>query len=135
MLNNKIVKNKTRVKILGNVLDQNLSWDFQLSNVLIPNLANRVRTLKLTAKFMDKKFRIQYSNAVFRSKLLFGIETWGGCSKSLISKVQLLQDKAARVAYGSRNPNKSDRQVQAELNWLPVVDEIRVATYKGCFQF
>ena len=129
-LDNKEVKNKTKVKILGNTMDQDLTWEDQLNKNLIPNLINRIRTLKLMAKYMNPHFRRQYTNAIFRSKMLFGIETWGGCLKGTISKIQNLQEKAARIAYGSQDPRKSNRQIQTELGWLPIVDKIKLATFK-----
>ena len=42
----------------------------------------------MTAKFLNPKFRMKYTNAIFRSKLLFTIETWGGCSNVLQNKVK-----------------------------------------------
>ena len=34
----------------------------------LPPLNNRVRTLKLTAPYLDQNFRKQYTNAIFKSK-------------------------------------------------------------------
>ena len=79
-LSGKEVKHRNNVKILGNMLDENLSWEGQLKKILIPSLSNRIRTLKAINKFLNPKFRKQYTNAVFRSKMFFGAETWGGPS-------------------------------------------------------
>ena len=44
-LGGKVLKSKTEVKILGNTLSSNLTWDRQVSNILIPALKNRIRSL------------------------------------------------------------------------------------------
>ena len=133
VLENKTVRHQRKVRILGNVIDEDLSWDKQMTSILIPQLANRVRTLKLTAKYLDRKFRRQYTTGVFRSKLLFGIESWGGCSKGLITKVQNLQEKAARIAGGREDEKKPILRIQKELKWLPIKTEIKIATFKQVY--
>ena len=64
--------------VLGNTLADNLSWDIHVQKVLIPVLRNTVHTLRIVNKYLQKVFRAQYTNSVFHSKLMFGIEPWGG---------------------------------------------------------
>ena len=45
---------------------------------MIPSLQNRIRTLRTINKYLDPKFRRVYTSSVFRAKLMFGLETWGG---------------------------------------------------------
>ena len=63
-LKGKKVVHSNSVKILGSVLDQNLSWDKYVESELIPQLANRVKTLSLVGKYMDPKFRKDYCSAI-----------------------------------------------------------------------
>ena len=74
----KVIKHKRNVTLLGNVMSDSLTWDSHVEKTLIPALNNRVRTLQMIAKYLNPKFRKIYVSAVFRSKLLFGVETWGG---------------------------------------------------------
>ena len=64
--------------ILGNTLAEDLSWNHHISTVVIPALANRVRTIKSVSKFLTPKFKAIFANSTFRSKLMFGMESWGG---------------------------------------------------------
>ena len=69
ILNNKV--------ILGNTISSSLTWEAHVSKVLLPQLTNMTQMLKLVAKYLPPGFRALYSNSVFHSKLMFGIETWG----------------------------------------------------------
>ena len=66
---------------------------------------------------MDQGFREVYSNATFRSKLMFGLETWGGSSKTTIAQVQRLQDQAAKLALPPKYTKLSARQ-REKSSWL-----------------
>ena len=91
-LKGKNVKYQKEMKILGNLLSENLSWEVHVKKILIPTLQNKIRTLKLVNKYLGKGFKAIFTNSIFRSSLMFGLETWGGVAKSLISKIP----KAAR---------------------------------------
>ena len=103
-LNDKIIKHKAEMIVLGNTLSDTLSWDTHVRSVVIPALTNRVRTLRNVAKYLKPGFKAQYANSVFFAKLMFGIESWGGAAQSLISKVQHLQDQASKLALPSKTP-------------------------------
>ena len=81
---------------------------------------------------MDPKFCQEYTGAIFRGKLLFVIETWGGVKSSTLDKVQSLQDKAAKIALSGLKINDclSRLSRQLRLNWLSVQDEVKLATFK-----
>ena len=59
---------------------------------------------------------------------MFALETWGGGSKSLIKRIQNLQDQASKLAIGKLHPKYSPSQRQTKLNWLPINDEITLST-------
>ena len=129
-LEGKTLKHKHKVKLLGNTLTQDLEWETQVKTEIIPNLRNRIRTLRIMTKYIPTKFRVQYITATFRSKLHFGLETWGGTQKTLISKIQSLQDQATKLALQDKNYNLTATQRQRLLNWLPVEQEIKFSTFK-----
>ena len=76
-LNEKVIKHKAEMVILGNTLSDTLAWDSHVRKTVIPSLTNRVRTLRHVAKYLRPGFCAQYANAIFCSKLMFGIESWG----------------------------------------------------------
>ena len=59
---------------------------------------------------------------------MFGIETWGGSPKSLLAKIQKLQNRATKLAVADNKVFKSDRQRHRELNWLDINEDIKYAT-------
>ena len=65
-------------------------------------------------------FKVQYVIAIFRSKLLFGTEMWGGADQTLLSKLQKLQDHASKIALGPHNYKLTNTQREDLLKWLPV---------------
>ena len=67
---------------------------------LINQLNMRIIVLRKLVKVSDNKFSTQLANAIFHSKLLYGIEIWGLCPKYLIKKIQVIQNKAARIVQG-----------------------------------
>ena len=66
----KIIKHSRTVKILDTTLNENLSWEDHVTKDLIPSLKNRIRTLKLTTRYMKEDFKRTYTNAIFRGKLM-----------------------------------------------------------------
>ena len=131
-LDGKIVKHSKNVTILGTVMSDNLTWDHHLENKLIPNLKNRIRSLRQTTKYMDRNFKKHYVNAVFRGKALFGIETWSGAKKSNINSIQKLQETAAKIALkGQKGMEKmSKSQRQKSLKWLSIQEEAKYAIFR-----
>ena len=77
-LGGKKVKHTKNIRILGNYLSDDLTWDHHVRSQLLPALQNRARTLRIVGKYMDMKFKKIYAQAIFKSKILFGAETWGG---------------------------------------------------------
>ena len=76
-MDRKLIKHSKSVKILGTTMDDNLTWDSHLKKEVIPELKNTICTMKLTTRFMDKMFKREYVNSIFRGKVLFRTETWG----------------------------------------------------------
>ena len=129
-LGGKVVKHKTSIKILGNIVSDDLSWNQHVKSELIPSLQNRARTLRIIGKFMDPKFRALYGQAIFKSKMIFGAESWGGAQQTLLTKVQSIQNRVVKNILGKEHYNKSLRQKHLILNWLSVKAEIEQSTHK-----
>ena len=131
-IDDKVIKHSSRMKVLGTVIGDDLTFVKHLKSELIPNLKNRLRTLRMTTKYISQEFKKLYTNAIFRGKVLFALETWGGAKKSLTQAVQKLQDKASILALkGVKNYDKlSPSQRNKKMNWLPISEEIQFSTAK-----
>ena len=77
-LKGKVVKHSKEMKVLGNLLSDQLTWEAHVRRILIPALINRIRTMRIMNKYLDRGFKAIYSNSTFRSRMMFGLETWGG---------------------------------------------------------
>ena len=116
--------------ILGNIISDDLTWEEHICKLAIPSLSNRVRTLKNIAPYMDLKFWKNYLNAIFHGKLTFAINVWGGAGKTFLSKVQCLQDRAAKVTLGHPARLKSASQRRQMLGWPSIQEEVNMGTLK-----
>ena len=99
----KPVKNSKQINMLGFMIDQNLKMNYHISQgrkSLINQLNLRINALRRLVRVSDQTFSINLANALFHSKLLYGIEIWGMCPKYLIAKIQVLQNKAAIIVHG-----------------------------------
>ena len=85
-LGGKVIQHQKEITILGNTLSQELTWNNHVNKILLPSLRNRTKTLKAVTKYLDKKFRVIFANFVFKSRMMFGLETWGGSLKLLGTK-------------------------------------------------
>ncbi|KAI5107668.1 hypothetical protein C0J45_1262, partial [Silurus meridionalis] len=112
------VTTSSTVKDLGVILDSNLSFNnhinqvtktafFHLRNISkLRNMLSISDAEKLVHAFMTS--RIDYCNALL-----------GGCPASLINKLQLVQNAAARVLTRSRKYDPIT-PILSSLHWLPV---------------
>ena len=95
-LNQTTIKESTKIKYLGILLDKNLSWNFHITELCkklscAVGMMYKMKNLCSTATLRS----IYYS--LFHSHLSYGIPVWGLAKTSLTQKVTLLQKKAIRV--------------------------------------
>ena len=134
-LEGKIVKHQKEVTILGNLISEKLTWESQIKKNVIPSLRNRVRTFRAVSKYMEAGFKARFANAIFRSKLMFGLKSWGGGPKTLINTIQTLQDQMTKLTIPKKYAEKHPRQRQKILKWLDIRNEIDRATHLQTFKF
>ena len=60
-------------------------------------LTTRINALKILSGVATFKSRLMVANGIFCSKLIFQISLWGGTEDFLLSSLQIVQNKAARV--------------------------------------
>ena len=68
------------IKILGTTINDNLDWSTHLekgTNSLFKSLKLRKNIIYHLSNNVSKQFAMQYSNAIFMSKLYYHIEVWG----------------------------------------------------------
>ena len=75
---------------------------------------------KKLVKVSERQFSINLANGIFMSKLLYGIQIWGLAAKYLLQKVQVLQNKAARITQGYSSYKLDTVTLLKHMNWLSV---------------
>ena len=100
-ISGKNLVHQKKMLILCNIISEDLTWDNHVKSIVIPALANRARSLKLSTCYMDRKFKKLYSTAIFMGKMTFAIDAWAGANKTLLSKVLALQDRVAKATLGN----------------------------------
>ena len=109
--------------MLGITVESNLKMNHHVAigqSSLINQLNMRLISLKKLVKVSDVKFSIQLANALFHSKLLYGIEIWGLCPKYLLQKIQRLQNKAARITLGISARSLDSATLLRKMNWMSI---------------
>ena len=129
-IHGKTVHHQSQLTILGTIFSQDLKWEQHIKSLVIPQLSFRLRTLKNVAGYMDQKFKQTYASAIFRGKLIYSIDAWGGASQTSLTKIQTIQDKAAKFILGPKAAKKSTEQRRQILKWPSIQQEIRLSTLR-----
>ena len=95
-LNQKTIKEATKIKYLGIYLDKNLSWTTHISE-LCKKLSCAVGMLYKMKNLCSTSTLKSIYYSLFHSHLTYGISVWGLAKTSLTQKVFLLQKRAVRV--------------------------------------
>ena len=66
--------------------------------------------------------------------MLYGIEAWGGSKKTVLNKIQSLQNQVTKLVLGRKHPRLSVNQRQRLMKWLPITKEVELATNKQTFK-
>ena len=77
---------------------------------------------------MDKQMKINYTNAIYRGKYLYGIYNWGGCGNTEMSILQRLQNKVMKLAIGKEAINMNQDQLLQRMQWRSMQQEVEYFT-------
>ena len=94
-------------KFVGIRLDENLSWDHQVSHVH-SKLASGCFAISTAKNFLPRNIRLTMYNSFFRSHCEFGILAWGGIKASKLHKITMLQKKCVRNVIGRGHRSHCD---------------------------
>ena len=109
-------------KDLGVILDNNLTYDEHITKT-VSSCMSCLGQISRTKHVFDKRTLLTIINALVFSKLFYCSNVWANTSKSNISKLQGIQNFAARIATGTRKYDHIT-PVLKELKWLPVATQL-----------
>ena len=122
----KMITDKNYTRILGSNLKNNLSWDAHLltgEKAILPATRRILGALGTLRQHLSKKAKLKLVNALVISKILYVVSLWGNTCPSILKKVQVQMNAAARLVL---NMKKSTRQVTLmdNCNWLNISELI-----------
>jgi hypothetical protein len=99
------IKQVNYTKSLGVFIDHNLSWNIHIEK-LCKKIASGIGALKRTRPFVPYHTLLSIFNSLVQLHFDYCSVVWGNCSKTFSTKLQKLQNRAARIiTYSSFNVN------------------------------
>ena len=132
-IENQVIQNADQQKLLGVIIDENLSWDKQINAVCL-NITRRITLMKLLSKYIDQANIKLYYNPYILPIMDYGCLIWGWCTKTNTLRILKLQKRAAWIIL-SADITTPSRNMFSELNWLTfpkrVLYHSRAMVYKA----
>ena len=116
------IRFKSVVKNLGIFLDSEMSYDDQVKSVVSKSFFS-IKTISRVKSFLTSKEKCTLLTALVLSKLDFCNSLYYGINSSLLDKLQIVQNSAARLVFNKRKFDHSTGLL-FQLHWLPVRDRI-----------
>ena len=111
-------------KLLGIVIDPNLSWDLHIK-YLIKTLNSRICLLKRAKAYLTIECRRILFNALIKPILEYCCTVWGNCSVENLQRLLRVQKRCARLILDA-TIYESSVELFDKLGWLPIDDIVRV---------
>lgn len=108
------------VKLLGLWLDCTLSWSDHI-NVIVAKTGRAAAIPRKCAPFLNSQLFRQVVCSLVLCHLDYCSVVWSAASDSLLKKLQVAQNKAARLVLGC-SPRTSVAEMHKRLTWLRVKD-------------
>ena len=119
---NEIIEPIYSEKLLGGLISNDLKFNEHIRNnekSLYRLLINRINALRKVSSISSFKTRKMLADGLVMSLLINLITVWGGCTGYLLTMIQTLQNRAARIVTksGWRTPVK---EMLLQCGWLSV---------------
>ena len=95
-INNEKLKQIENVKYLGLSIDSKLQWHNHINNVC-KTVTKKLGMMNRTSQYVNKETLVQIYKSFIMPSFDYADTVWHGCSKYLQHKLQVLQNRAARI--------------------------------------
>ena len=109
------IKQVNVTKSLAVYIDQNLSWNIHIEK-LRKKIAGGIGALKRTRPFVPGDTLLSIFNSLVQPHFDYCSVVWGNCTKTLFTKLQKLQNRAARIITYSSYAVNADLLIE-KLGW------------------
>lgn len=121
-INNISVKQVEDAKLLGLIIDNKLSWDKHINSRIV-KMGNSLSVIKRCTKYLTQQNIKQIIQALILSHLDYCSAVWSYTSLGNIRKLQMVQNKAARVALTCGFRTNVKRMYEC-LSWFDVKNRL-----------
>jgi len=123
-VNGQNVQHVKKVKLLGLWLDSTLSWLDHINKV-VAKMGRAVAVMRKCAQFLNLQLLSRVACTLVLCHLDYCSAVWSAASSSHIKKLQVAQNKAARLVLGCSS-RTSVAEMHERLAWLVVKDRLSV---------
>ena len=111
---------RTHVTIyLGLIVDDTLKWDLHIEYIS-KKIKKNIGVMKHVRSCVPKESLAMLYKTLVEPYLRYCNTTWGKCGQQLISKLQTLQNRAARVVMGIKYEEADHDLLLTSLGWMNV---------------
>ena len=129
MKQNRIEKKKDSMKILGIKIEQHLTWEENVINVIKSSYHTTLRPLKLLKRYTPYKLR-KTAEALILSKIDYGGVVYQNVPKFLIKRLQKVQ-----TIFSGYVLNLYAKECDViKLGWLPIIERFEFITTTLAFK-
>ena len=111
------------LKILGLIIDENLSWKYHIDN-LYKNLSSLTGLLWRIRNYLSDDMKVLFYNSFILSRLDYCICTWGGATKIYLEKLHKIQKRVARIILNVDFNEMTSKDMFYNLKWMSIYDRI-----------
>ena len=122
----KPVEQVTEAKLLGVVLDPKLNWTRQIDNI-VTKMGRSIAITRKCMMYIPPKTRKAVIQALVLSHLEYCPVIWSSATKIDLHKLQIAQNKAARLALQCSNRTHI-AEMHSNLSWLTVENRLHSRT-------
>ena len=129
--NGKLIEHVEHAKLLGVTPDCHLTWKKHIENTC--SIVNsRLSLLRKIKPFLNHHFGLNFFNSCIHSLFIYCSSAWGNCSNYLLSRLLLLQKRAARLLLDA-DYSQPSVSLFSKLKWLPIFDLIKLRKLRLLF--
>ena len=126
-VNGRLLKRVERIKYLGSIVDENLTWDDHIDYISV-KIRRDIGILKRMKLTVPRESLVLLFKTPIEPYFRYCNTVRGYCNEILLDKPQVLLNKAARVIKGSKFENTNHPVLLKELRWLNVRQLIFIDT-------
>lgn len=124
------IEQVSEIKLLGVTIDSSLSWTPQIKNT-VAKMSRAISNLKRCVYFLDSSITKLVIQSLVLSHFDYCSVIWSSASKTDLSKLQIIQNRAARLAL--RCPFRTSVSAMHErLAWFKVEDRMTCSLILFC---